>query len=836
MRSILYVSLLVVIIAFAQPVFGQSTAFTYQGSLKNSGVNANGSYDFEFALFDTLTGGTQLGSTLAKSNVAVADGSFSVSLDFGSQFPGATRFLEIRVRPTGQPGITTLGPRQTIASSPYSVKSLSADTATNAANAANADNATNAATASNALSLGGVAANQYVLTVDARLSDARTPTAGSANYIQNGSTPQATSNFNISGTGSANIVNAATQYNLGGQRMLSVSGPYNTGTPITASNTFLGESAGVNTVPAATINDPNGKFNSFMGALAGVANTTGANNSFVGGLAGNANTTGSQNSFFGVDAGKVNTTGSNNTFSGGFAGFRNTTQHDNTFLGYFAGATNGLNDMTGVANLNTFVGSQSGNSNTTGGVNSFVGASAGQNNTTGFSNSFVGVNAGLSSTTGSRNSFFGGLAGQSNVTGSDNTIIGNNANLSVGNLTNATAVGANAIVSTSNSMVLGGISGINGATADTNVGIGTTTPAERLHVVGNGLFSGNFTLAGVSAPGVSPAGQGRFYFDTATNRLKVSENGSAYVNLLATGGVSGSGSTGTLPIWSSGTALLNSNIFQSGNNVGIGSGAGSADTRLQIFGDSSTVNVETSEMIRLHRPAVSGIKNTNSAGIAVGAFETGILGRARMDFRLSGTPTNSNQFGIIPDVTVMSLLANGNVGIGTTSPTYKLQVNGGLFANSATFAGTQTDTLVLTNLSATGPGSSLCAIGSNNIVGLCSSSSLRYKKNLSSFTLGLDVIRKLKPISFEWRRDGSSDYGLGAEDVERIDPKLVFYKEGKLEGVRYERLPVVLVNAVKEQQAQIEKQDNKIKSLETQVTLLKELVCRSRRAAAICRK
>lgn len=58
----------------------------------------------------------------------------------------------------------------------------------------------NATNASNSAQLGGVAASSYVLTSDSRLSDARPPTAGSANYIQN-TTSQQTANFNISGNG-----------------------------------------------------------------------------------------------------------------------------------------------------------------------------------------------------------------------------------------------------------------------------------------------------------------------------------------------------------------------------------------------------------------------------------------------------------------------------------------------------------------------------------------------------------------------------------------------------------------------------------------------------------
>src|SRR5207248_447770 len=127
----------------------------FQGTLKDSANPANGNYDFDFLLYDASSGGTQLGTTQSKANIAVLNGIFAVLLDFGSQFPGANRFIEIRVRQTGGGAFTTLTPRQQINSSPYSVKSLNAD---------NAANATNATTATNATQLGGVAANQFVVT------------------------------------------------------------------------------------------------------------------------------------------------------------------------------------------------------------------------------------------------------------------------------------------------------------------------------------------------------------------------------------------------------------------------------------------------------------------------------------------------------------------------------------------------------------------------------------------------------------------------------------------------------------------------------------------------
>src|SRR5204863_5854765 len=127
--------------------------------------------------------------TQTVSNVAVSGGIFTASLDFGANvFPGASRFLEISARPSGAQSFALLTPRQPITATPYALRSL---------------NATTADVATNAQQLGGVAASQFVQSSDTRLSDARTPTAGNSNYIQNSTSPQAASNFNISGDGTA---------------------------------------------------------------------------------------------------------------------------------------------------------------------------------------------------------------------------------------------------------------------------------------------------------------------------------------------------------------------------------------------------------------------------------------------------------------------------------------------------------------------------------------------------------------------------------------------------------------------------------------------------------
>ena len=103
------------------------TSFTYQGQLKQSGTAANGSYDFQFSLWDAASAGTQIGSTQTLSGVTVTDGLFTVQLDFGSVFDGNSRWLQIAVRPAGSGGYTTLSPRQAIAPSPYAINADTID-------------------------------------------------------------------------------------------------------------------------------------------------------------------------------------------------------------------------------------------------------------------------------------------------------------------------------------------------------------------------------------------------------------------------------------------------------------------------------------------------------------------------------------------------------------------------------------------------------------------------------------------------------------------------------------------------------------------------------------
>jgi hypothetical protein len=114
------------------PTFAQGTAFTYQGRLNDGASGANGTYDVRFAIYDALTLGTPQGPILTNTATAVSNGLFTAVLDFGNQFPGAARWLELGVRTNGNGSFSTLTPRQPLTPAPYAMYAAGAATATTA--------------------------------------------------------------------------------------------------------------------------------------------------------------------------------------------------------------------------------------------------------------------------------------------------------------------------------------------------------------------------------------------------------------------------------------------------------------------------------------------------------------------------------------------------------------------------------------------------------------------------------------------------------------------------------------------------------------------------------
>ena len=293
-----------------------------------------------------------------------------------------------------------------------------------------------------------------------------------------------------------------------------------------------------------------------LGTNALYNDTTGNNNTAIGYHTLEGNLSGYNNIALGKNALNSNKTGYNNVAIGVNALFNNTDRNNLVAIGDSALYNNGIGAALGSfeARFNTAIGNKTLFANTTGSGNTANGDRALNGNTTGGSNTANGVFALLTNTTGSSNVAVGISALQGNSVGSENTALGTatlmqsnngsfnvavganalsrnqngNRNVAVGvsagdnifnnsgnyntyigdstmmldNRTNSTVIGSKAYTSTNNSMVLGSINGINGATADVKVGIGVTNPSEKLEI-GNGRLRFKGNAPGGNAHGIT---------------------------------------------------------------------------------------------------------------------------------------------------------------------------------------------------------------------------------------------------------------------------------------------------------------------------------------------
>ncbi len=434
--------------------------------------------------------------------------------------------------------------------------------------------------------------------------------------------------------------------------------------PALNGNSFFGFEAGLNV--------PNASTSTAMGYQALRAATVGSQNTAIGYRAMNVTNNAIQNVAVGMNAMLLNTAGSQNTALG---------------YGAMSANTDGLRNVA--------VGMSALNANTTGDDNVSVGYQSLLSNSLGNFNVGIGSQA-LLNTTADNNVAIGIGAGAFNTSGTNNTFLGRSANATVNNLTNATAVGANATVSQSNTIILGN---------NANVGIGTSTPARRLHVQQTGS-SGGLVL---EAPSNS----------AALLDLLTLGNGSSPVNNPATRGwqwIAYGNTFGLLALQNdmalfsyNGTGGTNVMHFDAAGNVGLGTTAPferlhvGANIFLQNDLNLAEDNDHTIKVANRTTPSANGsnlvlnASNAGSGGLGVSggsitlqagdAWNNGGAGSGGAvniisggNFNTSDNPgfiTMSTRTGTVTTER-MRILASGNVGIGTTAPTAQLHTTGGV--------------------------------------------------------------------------------------------------------------------------------------------------------------
>ncbi|MDD5528297.1 MAG: tail fiber domain-containing protein [Patescibacteria group bacterium] len=230
----------------------------------------------------------------------------------------------------------------------------------------------------------------------------------------------------------------------------------------------------------------------------------------------------------------------------------------------------------------------------------------------------------------------------------------------------------------------------------------------------------------------------------------------------------------------------------------------------------------------------------NRAGVWVGGSDMSLLSSGNISLGAGGNTTQ------------VYVNTSGNVGIGTTNPGAKLDVRGNniiaVYGNSSTYGifGNGAYTAVYgeggtygvqatgvwgglfygTSVGVEGNGATYGVLANGTVydfyaagsgIDYGTASSIRWKKNIVPIGNALEKVMNMRGVYFNWdaAHGGGHDMGMIAEEVGKQVPEIVSYEANGVDatGMDYGKLTPILVNAIKEQQAQIEELKQEVKAL-----------------------
>lgn len=799
------VAFLSLALSVAQPSAAQTIAETtsthprlvrFGGTVKDlNGNPLEGVVGITFALYSEQTGGAAL--WLETQNVtADSNGRYVALLGSTKPYGVPTELFTseqarwVGVQVSGQPE----QPRVLLVSAPYALKAVDADT------------------------LGGKPASAYLLNpqpTEAVPASAQSNPAPASRSVSN--TEQSANSASISGSGTKNYIPRWTSStNLGNSVVFqSTSGDLGIGTTSPLATLDIRESTGLRaiasgnviavygnaTVASGTGKGVEGDTSSTSGTgVAGVANATtgstlgmwGANFSTSGvGVLGQAYaTSGNAIGVEGLSASSTGTAGLFNNTGGGKI-LSGQTSGTEVFSVSNSGVITGSRYQIGsnlfafgsYANANAFLGF-AGNPTMTGTENTAGGVGALQANTTGYLDTAYGYQALYSNTTGGDNTAIGDTALYNNLSGGSNTAVGVAAMVYNTSGVDNTAIGLFAL----SGNTIGNLNTASGELALTSNTTGQANTANGASaLLGNTTGQYN-TASGYLALGNGTTGQ----YNTANGYQALGlQNTTGGYNTAIGASALAQDTTGVGNTGSGYSALANTttgfNNSADGFYALLGNTTGSQNTGVGL----AALQVNTTG-------SWNTAVGTYALNFATGSYNTALGSSAGPD-RTTPALYNSTAIGAYADV-----LQNNTLVLGSTAGQ-----NGSANVSVGIDVGNPSN--ILTVLQGGGP-----AIAD----GWSVYSSRRWKTNIQTLHGALEKVVQLRGVSYNLKDNGKHEVGVIAEEVGAVVPEVVSYEQnGKdARGVDYSRLTALLIEATKEQQAEIRDQKSEIQDLQERLS------------------
>ncbi|MFM1876686.1 MAG: hypothetical protein RL266_2423 [Bacteroidota bacterium] len=313
------------------------------------------------------------------------------------------------------------------------------------------------------------------------------------------------------------------------------------------------------------------------------------------------------------------------------------------------------------------------------------------------------------------------------------------------------------------------------------IGIGIGTPTAQVHTTGTLRFA-NYTNGLLQVDGSGNV-------STATG------------SSLFTAGTGLSWASTTLnSVWTANGTNIHNN-----NTANVGVGTTTPDSKLHVDVQTNGFNVPL--VVRNSGANTNGdvvgiglvneqVEYGNFFKVAMVSERTAGFGVGKLHFLVDGA-ADANSAALTDSK--MTILPDGNVGIGVTAPTVKLQV-----AGDATIS------------------------GKFNSNGIQESSDIRFKQNIRPIESALENILKINGVTYYWNtaqfpdrnfNDGR-EIGVIAQELEKVYPELVATDAEGYKSVQYSHLVPVLIEALKEQQAMIDRLSSTVSTLEASLTKL----------------